>query len=111
MVDLCEQSGNPPPKFKEVAGSLSVTLPLNEPIRGVEITTQSKTLQTLTPRQKEILEVLKHRPLSREEIIKKIKHPPSSRTIQLDLTILYSLKMVSKSGGKTGRFLKWAINQ
>lgn len=112
MVELCKESGNPIPKFKEVAASLSVTLPLNEPIRRVEVSSpQADLLRSLTQRQKEILEVLKHKPLSREEIIEKLKSPPATRTVQLDLTQLYNLKMISKSGGKTGRFLKWSVNR
>ncbi len=112
MVELCKQSGNPLPKFKEIAGSFSVTLPLNEPIRRVEIpTAQTELLRSLTQRHKEILEVLKHKPLSREEIMEKLKQPPSARSIQRDLGCLHDLNMVSKIGGGTGRFLKWAINQ
>ena len=112
MVVLCKQSGNPVPKFIEIAGSLSVTLPLNEPIRRLEMSTsQTVLLRSLTQRQKDILEVLKHTPLTREEIMEKLKAPPAIRTVQLDLTRLYALKMIIKSGGSAGRFLKWSINQ
>ena len=100
------------PKFKEIAGSFSVTLPLIEPVRRVEINTgQGEILKLLTLRQKEILEVLKHGPLSRQEIGKKLKQSPSARIIQMDLARLSALEMVVKSGGKAGRFSKWSINQ
>ena len=112
MIELCKQSGNPIPKFKEIAGSLSVTLPLNEPIRRIEIKAAlSELFQNLTPRQREILEALKHGPLSREEIMTKLKHSPSERTVQRELTHLYSLKIIIKCGGETGRFLQWALNR
>ncbi len=111
MVDLCKQSGNPIPIFKEIAGSLSVTLPLNEPIRRVEITSaQSELLQSLTQRQKGILEILKYVPLSSDQIIKKLKQPPSKRIVQIELARLLKLNLVIKKGGKAGRFIKWALH-
>ena len=112
MVDLCKQAGNPLPKFKEIAASLSVTLPLNEPIRRVEITgIKPGILQSLTPRQKEIIEILKPKPLSRDEIMKRLKRPPSIRIMQSDLSLLCKIKMVSKNGNRAGRFVKWSINE
>ena len=111
MVELCKQAGNPIPKFKEIAASLSVTLPLKQPMQRIEISSSQLLLQSLTVRQKAILDILKIKPLNREEIVKKLKVPITKRTIQRELNRLHILKIIIKSGKGSNRFAKWAINQ
>ncbi len=107
MVELCKQSGNPVPQFEEVTGGLWITLPLREPIPRIVF--ESTLPAQLTDRKKEILEILKEGPLSREQIMERLKKPVSARTIQLELFNLKALGFVISQGTERGRFVIWSL--
>lgn len=107
MIELCQKSGNPIPRFEETTSSLWVTLPLREPIPRVELT-RIPTVQ-LADRQKEILEILEHGPSTRKQIMSKMKNPPSDRTVQSDLLLLNKLGLITAEG--KARALTWISAQ
>ena len=110
MIELCKQAGNPVPKFEETTGSFWVILPLRESIPRVEIvrTAQSLAIDQLSDRQKEILKILKHGPLNREQIIAKLSNAPKIRMVQLELAKLKKLGLISSKG--KGPALVWMIH-
>jgi ATP-dependent DNA helicase RecG len=109
MIQDCKAAGNPPPKYEEIGGSFSVTLPLKKSIRSTRSIgeKQQNSYATLTPRQKEIIEILKAGPLSRKQIISKMKMPPADRTIQVELLALNKIGLIAQKG-KT-RAIVWFI--
>lgn len=42
--------------------------------------------------------------------MEQLKQAPDIRTLQEDLKKLETLNIIVKSGGKCGRFVKWALN-
>lgn len=56
MIQACKKAGNPAPKYEEIGGSFSVTLPLKELIHTT-IFRQQKDVNKLTVRQKKILKL------------------------------------------------------
>jgi ATP-dependent DNA helicase RecG len=109
MIQDCKRAGNPPPKYEEIGGSFSVTFPFKKPIRYVQPTreAQQDTSVILTDRQKEILKILKHGPLSRKQIMGQMKNPPTDRVIQKELLKLKKLELVITVG--SGRIIQWSI--
>ena len=65
---------------------------------------QSEIMKGLTTRQKEILNILKHKPLSRDEIAERLQGSLHKRTIQRDLALLYNLKIINQSRDTNDRF-------
>jgi len=100
MINFCKQAGAPAPKFEDNGGFFSVTLRFKEPIRYVQDTSkiQQEHSIALTARRKEILEILKHGPLSRKQITSKMKNPPSDRMVQMDLLALSKQGLVKSKG-------------
>jgi len=109
MIQDCKRAGNPLPKFEEIGGSFSVTLPLKRSIRSARFI--SETLQdtsiTLTTRQKEILDILKQGPLKMPKIIEKMNTKLSFRMMQLELAKLKKMSLI-KSTGRTKSTL-WSL--
>ncbi len=111
MIETCKKAGNPIPTFEESSGSFAVIFQLKEPMRQFALPVKQETkIDALTDRQKAILEVLKQGLQSREQIIEKLNDTPSDRVVQKDLLKLNTLNLIIKSGGVTGRFVKWALN-
>ena len=107
MIQDCKEAGNPAPKYKEIGGSFSITLPLREPIARTVIPQISAV--DISARQKEILNILRQGPLNRKQILSAMKNPPSDRTAQVDLLALSKLGLIVSEG--KGRALVWAIPQ
>jgi ATP-dependent DNA helicase RecG len=111
MIQDCKRAGNPPPKYEEIGGSFSVTLPLKESMRN----TSSELLphidaNMLTSRQKEIVNILLAGPRSTEQIMNNIKMPPTLRMVQLDLAKLKKLEIIAPTNKERGRSVMWKIN-
>lgn len=99
MIRDCKKAGNPPPKFEEIGGSFSVTLPLKEPIHTVIYKQVPQTdLSTLTKRQKEIVNALKNGPLKTHQIMDKMSRALTRRVIQLELAKLKEMGIVNSEG-------------
>ncbi len=107
MIKLCKQSGNPPPIFEETSGSFSVIFPLKESLsRHPQVSIPSAQL---TDRQKEIVEILKSGSMSTEQIIDNMKMPPALRTVQLELSKMKQLGIISSTSKGRGRFVLWKL--
>src|ERR1700722_9897972 len=98
MIKDCKKAGNPLPKYEEIGGSFSVTLPLKEPIHSVKI--PRLDFNNLTPRQQEIIKALQQGSLKTNQIIEKINISVTNRMIQLELAKLKKMGLI-KSEGKT----------
>ncbi len=107
MIQDCKKSGNPAPKYEEIGGSFSVTLPLKTPIRNVIFTLKQIPTQTLTDRQKEILEILKRGPIKTSQIIDKMSIKLTDRMLQRELAKLKNMALI-KSAGRTKSTL-WSL--
>ena len=110
MIQDCKAAGNPPPKYEEVGGSFSVTLPLREPMPRARLSSSTPSVG-LTNRQQEILSILEQGTLSRDQIMEQLKQAPAVRTMQTDLSRLLALNLLIKSDEMSGRFVKWSLNQ
>lgn len=106
MIQDCKKAGNPTPKYAEIGGSFSVTFPLKEPLRKI-ISKQQINPLLLTERQKEIITILQHEPLSRKQIINKMKNPITDRVMQKELLLLKKLELTIISG--SGKRTKWSM--
>lgn len=104
MIQDCKKAGNPLPKYEEVGGAFSVTLPLKEPLRSVRSKPQEGNL---TMRQKKILDLLKAGPLSRQQLMNKMKTVLTGRTMQVELSRLKDMGLID-SEGKT-RAIIWFL--
>ena len=109
MIQLCKKSGNPIPIFEETTGSFSVTLPLKEPIARINF--ERTPHAQLTARQKEIVEILKQGPMSREQIMGKMEKLLNVRTIQKDLSRLKKLGLIVQEGLGVGRTIIWTLKR
>lgn len=110
MIQDCKKAGNPPPKYEEIGGSFSVTLPLKQSMRNiVSEPLQNMDLNLLTDRQKEIVKILQKGTMSTEQIMDKMKNPPTSRTVQLDLSKLKKLEIIASVGKERGRSVLWGL--
>jgi ATP-dependent DNA helicase RecG len=109
MINFCKQAGAPAPKFEDKGGFFSITLRFKEPIRYVQPTREAQQVPSviLTDRQKDILNILKHGPLSRKQIMDQMKNPPTDRVIQKELLTLKKLELVITVG--SGRIIQWSI--
>ncbi|HEV2601934.1 MAG TPA: ATP-binding protein [Candidatus Babeliales bacterium] len=108
MINDCKKVGNPPPKYEEIGGGFSLTLPLKEHISSIKKQKPAEVdLNALTSRQKKIIQVLGQGPLTTAEIIRKMRLTITNRTIQLDLLRLKELGFI-KSTGKA-RFTMWSL--
>jgi ATP-dependent DNA helicase RecG len=103
MVELCRKAGNPKPKFVELTGSFTVILPLKEPIASM-VSSRSKEL---TPRQEEILALLKKSQLNSAQIAKQLKSTQSRRMVQIDLTKLEKNGLIKREG--ESRSIVWKL--
>ena len=89
MIRDCKKVGNPIPQYEEVGGGFSVTLPFKEPIRSiVDKELRQLAFNKLIDREKEIVNLLQHGPLTRQEIMAKTKSKQTGRSMQLILARL-----------------------
>ncbi len=109
MIQYCKEAGNPLPKFEEVGGGFSVTLPLKEPMLTVITKEPHHDLLHLSDRQKKILEALRQGPLNRKQLTDNIKLDLPSRTLQWEITKLKEMGLV-KSEGKA-RTIVWMLTK
>lgn len=110
MIQDCKAAGNQPPKYAEVGGTFSVTLPLKTPMRTIIPVPSHITDQpVLTDRQKEIINILKRGPMSREQIMEKMSIKLTDRIMQLELSKLKGLGLITHEGAGKGRFVTWSL--
>ena len=114
MIKDCKAAGNPVPIYEEAGNVFSVTLPLKEPMQTIAYE-ESKTvnlrpsLDTLTNRQKDILDLLKNGPLNRQQLMNKLGITITDRGMQLELGKLKKMKLI-KSMGKTKATVWYLVN-
>jgi ATP-dependent DNA helicase RecG len=110
MIQDCEKADNPIPKYEEIGGSFSLTLPLKEPMPTIVFKEQPGVdISMLTDRQKEILHILGKEALSRHRLMKKMKTSLTDRTMQRELVKLMEMGLI-KSEGKARSILWFLIN-
>ena len=112
MIDLCRQEGIPEPEFVERTGGLAVIFKFKEPIGGYEIAEpiggyKIVKLLELTPRQREILEILEKLQLNSAQITVKLKNSSSRRAVQVDLTKLEKAGLIRREG--ESRSIVWRL--
>lgn len=102
IIQDCKKVGNPAPKFEEIGGSFSVTLPLKETIRSTTATKFANIIELskLTDRQKQIISALHKGPLKTKQIMHKMQINLTKRAMQLELAKLKKMGLI-KSEGKT----------
>jgi predicted transcriptional regulator len=97
-------------RIKEVvhAGVFEKRLPFKEPIRSLQIQQAHTAEQQLTKRQQQIVDLLQHGPLNRQELMEKMSMPLADRTLQLELATLKNMGIVTSQGkaNKTIWFIK-----
>lgn len=102
MIQDCKNAGNPLPKFEEVGGSFSVTLPFKEPMSTILHGQKRTDKISLTTRQKKIIEALQEGPLNRQQLIEKSELNLPARTMQWEITNLKKMGLIeSKGKGKS----------
>lgn len=100
--------GNPPPRYEEIGGSFSVTLPRKKVIPNIISKQETQVaLRTLTVRQKKILNILKTGSLNRRQIMAKMKTKIPERTLQLELAKLRDLGLITSEG--KARTVVWIL--
>ena len=89
---------NPLPKYEEIGGTFSITLPFQQSIRGVLLEKIIVKQPKLTKRQQQILNLLKVEPLTRQELIAKMDVPLTDRVMQLEFAKLKDMKLITSEG-------------
>jgi ATP-dependent DNA helicase RecG len=93
IVNECVKAGLPEPEFFEKSGGFCVR------IRTDEVTATEKLTNHLSPRQQEILVVLKqHEYLSTKQLQQKLSEAPKERTLRYDLKQLQKQGLVEHKG-------------
>jgi len=97
IVELCVQAGHPEPEFVEQAGAVGVRFLPSGYIAP------HRVAHDLTPRQREILQILSKKPAQPlREIRKALSVSSADRTIQEDLALLRKLGLVETKGHGRG---------
>lgn len=110
MIQESKKCGNPTPKYEEIGGTFSVTLPLKEPLRSFESKQRfGYEFDGLTKRQKDILNILLHEPLSRKQLTAKMNDDLKGRTLQTELHKLKAMGIIRAVG--KARALVWHANK
>lgn len=107
MIDFCKKDDIPAPKFSESTGGFLVTFKFAEPIGGHK----RKPTDELTPRQRDILKLLKKSPLNSNQITESLKTPPSKRMLQIDLKKLEAAGLITSEGERGKLIYKLSDNQ
>lgn len=107
MIELCREQGLSEPVFEEYSGGLAVVFRFKEHISAVH----QKTIldnPMLTPRQEEILCILKkHGAVGIKQFMTQLTDPPSQRMVGKDLNHLKELGLIEFSG--SARNILWRI--
>ena len=97
MIELCKEHGIKEPEFEEYSGGFSVTFRFKESSKKEE--NVSSALDSLSPRQREIFNLLKREEsLSPKDIMLKLNEKIPERTLRFDLTKLKNLGFLENSG-------------
>jgi len=109
MINFCKKAGVPAPKFEDKGGFFSVILRFKEPIRYVQSIreTPPDLSETLTIRQKEIVEILRYGPKGRKQITEAMINKLEDRVLQKELLKLKKLGLVFTIG--SGKKIQWSI--
>lgn len=111
LVDmLSQESGNPAPQFFERSGGFCASLPFKQTIVIEQTQIESVKFDTsvLNSRQEEILQLLKQGGLlGVREINLRLSKPVSLRTLNGDMSLLQSNRMVESQG--QGPSTKWKL--
>lgn len=109
ILRLCEEQGLPVPQFSEEVDGFQVRFEFKKsigPQKAIKHTEYRP--QELTPRQVEIIEVLKKQgSLSTKEILESLATPPKERWLREELTRLVKLGFLKVEGATTSR--KWFL--
>jgi ATP-dependent DNA helicase RecG len=99
MIEFCRKNGTPEPAFREYAGGFAVIFPFKE-VMNTEATAQSNLHHIrLTPRQEEIISILKGTvELSGAQIHEQLHVKIPMRTLQYELNKLKKLGLISSKG-------------
>ena len=108
MITDCKKAGLPLPEYEEVGGGFSVTLHLKEPIRTIIMKQAYKNGPKLTARQKEIIDILKQGPSTRQEIMSQMTIVITDRVMQLELAKLKKMRIIQSEG--KGKSIVWALS-
>lgn len=107
MFLLCKEANLPEPKFEEYAGGFEVTFKFAEPISMPVRKTQVKV--ELSPRQQEILAVIKkYHTANIQQIIQNLKAPPSRTMVKRDLDYMKKNGFISLKG--SARNAVWILS-
>jgi ATP-dependent DNA helicase RecG len=106
MIGYCQKNGTPEPEFQEYSGGVAVIFRFKE---SMGVSAAPENLQSaLTPRQKEILEILKSvDEIKTKDILRHLAEPPAERTLRDDLAVLKKKGHVQSRGH--ARTTNWFI--
>lgn len=97
MIELCKEHGIKEPEFEEYSGGFSVTFRFKEISKKEEVFPSA--LDSLSPRQREIFNLLKKEGSSSpKDIMLKLNEKIPERTLRFDLTKLKNLGLLENSG-------------
>lgn len=109
IITLCTKAGHPEPEFVERTGGVCVILRSKQSIGAPIIYVEgeqdklSSSYLRLTPRQKEIFEIIKqNQQMTLPEIVNKLTHKVTQRTVQRDLSKLKDFGLITMKGGTKG---------
>jgi ATP-dependent DNA helicase RecG len=103
IVELCVAAGHPEPEFIEQAGIMGVRFLPSGYIAP------HKVVLDLSPRQREILQILSERELPLRDIMAKLENPPAQATVRDDLYRLKHLELIGSRGH--GRGAVWSVGR
>lgn len=99
MAGFCKDNGTPEPEFEEYSGGFSIVFKFKEPMHTGTKKDHEYLFDQLTPRQKEIIYILKNvDTMTASEIMKQLQDPPAKRTLRDDLSILKNCGIIDFSG-------------
>jgi ATP-dependent DNA helicase RecG len=98
MIKDCQAAGNPIPQYQEVGGAFSLTLPFKEPIRSLQVELANIVEHKLSKRQQQIVNLLQHGPLNRQELMEKMNTLLTDRAMQLELAKLKKMGIITSTG-------------
>lgn len=103
IVELCVEAGHPEPEFIEQAGTMGVRFLPSGYIAP------HRVVLDLSPRQREILQILSERELPLRDIMARLKDPPAQATVRDDLYRLKHLELIDLRG--RGRGAVWFVGR
>jgi ATP-dependent DNA helicase RecG len=99
MAGFCRNNGTPEPDFKEYSGGFSIVFRFKEAMNTAPQKSNELLVYPLTPRQKEIINLLKNMDtMTANEIRQQLQDPPAQRTLRDNLTYLKKIKIIDSHG-------------